>query len=67
MELKELHEKEVQREEMQKLMGQIHQLRSELQDTVAQHVSEAESQENSSEICKTKIPGHKTSKELKAE
>lgn len=32
MELEELrHEKETQREEIQKLMGQIHQLRSELQ------------------------------------
>lgn len=32
MELEELrHEKEMQREEIQKLMGQIHQLRSELQ------------------------------------
>ncbi|XP_047650935.1 golgin subfamily A member 5 isoform X3 [Phacochoerus africanus] len=33
MELEELrHEKEMQREEIQKLMGQIHQLRSELQE-----------------------------------
>lgn len=32
MELEELrHEKEMQKEEIQKLMGQIHQLRSELQ------------------------------------
>lgn len=32
MELEELrHEKEMQREEIQKLMGQLHQLRSELQ------------------------------------
>lgn len=32
MELEDLrHEKEMQREEIQKLMGQIHQLRSELQ------------------------------------
>jgi hypothetical protein len=32
MELEELrHEKEMQREEIQKLMGQIHQLKSELQ------------------------------------
>uniref|UniRef100_A0A5F9DJR4 Golgin subfamily A member 5 n=1 Tax=Oryctolagus cuniculus TaxID=9986 RepID=A0A5F9DJR4_RABIT len=43
MELEELrHEKEMQREEIQKLMGQIHQLRSELQDAEAQQVSEAE-------------------------
>lgn len=44
MELEELrHEKEMQKEEIQKLMGQIHQLRSELQDMEAQQVSEAES------------------------
>ncbi|XP_051006662.1 golgin subfamily A member 5 [Acomys russatus] len=44
MELDELrHEREMQKEEIQKLMGQIHQLRSELQDMEAQQVSEAES------------------------
>ena len=35
MELEELrHEKEMQKEELQKLKGQIHQLRSELQVTL---------------------------------
>jgi hypothetical protein len=39
MELEELrHEKEMQKEEIQKLMGQMHQLRSELQVTsIVQH------------------------------
>ncbi|XP_072479666.1 golgin subfamily A member 5 isoform X2 [Notamacropus eugenii] len=44
MELEDLrHEKEMQREEMQKLMGQLQQLRTELQDMESQQVSEAES------------------------
>ncbi|KFO19983.1 Golgin subfamily A member 5 [Fukomys damarensis] len=46
MELEELcHEKKMQREEIQKLMGQIHRLKSELQDMEAQEVLEAESRE----------------------
>ncbi|KFV54967.1 Golgin subfamily A member 5 [Tyto alba] len=44
MELEELrHERDTQREEIQKLMGQIQQLRIELQDVETQQVSEAES------------------------
>ncbi|XP_020855955.1 golgin subfamily A member 5 [Phascolarctos cinereus] len=44
MELEDLrHEKEMQREEMQKLMGQLQRLRTELQDMENQQVSEAES------------------------
>ncbi|XP_042647117.1 golgin subfamily A member 5 [Tyto alba] len=44
MELEELrHERDTQREEIQKLMGQMQQLRIELQDVETQQVSEAES------------------------
>ncbi|NP_001085841.1 golgin subfamily A member 5 [Xenopus laevis] len=44
MELEEMrHERDMQREEIQKLMGQIQQLKAELQDVETQQVSEAES------------------------
>ncbi|KAE8586261.1 hypothetical protein XENTR_v10021610 [Xenopus tropicalis] len=44
MELEEMrHERDMQREEIQKLMGQIQQLKAELQDVESQQVTEAES------------------------
>ncbi|XP_005986663.1 golgin subfamily A member 5 [Latimeria chalumnae] len=44
MELEELrHERDMQREEMQRLLGQIQQLRAELQDVESQQIVEAES------------------------
>ncbi|KAK2492874.1 hypothetical protein MC885_018102 [Smutsia gigantea] len=63
LELEELrHEKEMQREEIQKLMAQIHQLRSELQ------VSEAESAREQLQDLQDQIAGHTASKqELEAE
>ncbi|XP_047593679.1 golgin subfamily A member 5 [Lutra lutra] len=69
MELEELrHEKEMQKEEIQKLMGQIHQLRSELQDVEAQQVSEAESAREQLQELQDQIAGQKASKqELEAE
>ncbi|XP_066198355.1 golgin subfamily A member 5 [Saccopteryx leptura] len=69
VELEELrHEKEMQREEIQKLMGQIHQLRSELQDMETQQVSEAESAREQLQDLQDQIAGHKASKqELEAE
>ncbi|KAM6170881.1 golgin subfamily A member 5 isoform 2-T2 [Erethizon dorsatum] len=64
MELEELrHEKEMQREEIQKLMGQIHQLRSELQDMEAQQVSEAESAREQLQDLQDQIAGQKASKQ----
>lgn len=69
MELEELrHEKEMQREEIQKLVAQIHQLRSELQDMEAQQVSEAESAREQLQDLQDQIARHKASKqELEAE
>ncbi|XP_037687953.1 golgin subfamily A member 5 isoform X2 [Choloepus didactylus] len=69
MELEELrHEKELQREEIQKLMGQIHQLRSELQDMEAQQVSEAESAREQLQDLQDHIARQKASKqEVEAE
>ncbi|XP_004376737.1 golgin subfamily A member 5 isoform X1 [Trichechus manatus latirostris] len=69
MELEELrHEKEMQREEIQKLMGQIHQLRSELQDMEAQQVNEAESAREQLQDLQDQIAQQKASKqELEAE
>uniref|UniRef100_A0A8C0T1M1 Golgin subfamily A member 5 n=1 Tax=Canis lupus familiaris TaxID=9615 RepID=A0A8C0T1M1_CANLF len=69
MELEELrHEKEMQKEEIQKLMGQIHQLRSELQDMEVQQVSEAESAREQLQDLQDQIAGQKASKqELEAE
>lgn len=64
MELEELrHEKEMQREEIQKLMGQIHQLRSELQDMEAQQVSEAESAREQLQDLQDQIARQKVSKQ----
>nr|XP_002754259.2 golgin subfamily A member 5 isoform X2 [Callithrix jacchus] len=64
MELEELrHEKEMQREEIQKLMGQIHQLRSELQDMEAQQVNEAESAREQLQELHDQIAGQKASKQ----
>ncbi|XP_028706075.2 golgin subfamily A member 5 isoform X2 [Macaca mulatta] len=64
MELEELrHEKEMQREEIQKLMGQIHQLRSELQDMEAQQVNEAESAREQLQDLHDQIAGQKASKQ----
>ncbi|XP_054988938.1 golgin subfamily A member 5 [Sorex araneus] len=69
MELEELrHEKEMQKEEIQKLMGQIHQLRSELQDMEAQQVNEAESAREQFQELQEQIAGQKASRqELEAE
>ncbi|XP_062946556.1 golgin subfamily A member 5 [Cynocephalus volans] len=64
MELEELrHEKEMQREEIQKLMGQIHQLRSEVQDMETQQVSEAESAREQLQDLQDQIAGQKASKQ----
>ncbi|XP_048218213.1 golgin subfamily A member 5 isoform X2 [Perognathus longimembris pacificus] len=64
MELEELrHEKEMQKEEIQKLMGQIQQLRSELQDLEAQQVSEAESAREQLQDLQDQITGQKASKQ----
>ncbi|XP_023367328.1 golgin subfamily A member 5 isoform X2 [Otolemur garnettii] len=69
MELEELrHEKEMQREEIQKLMGQIHQLRSELQDIEAQQVNETESAREQLQDLQDQIVVQKASKqELESE
>ncbi|GAB1297724.1 Golgin subfamily A member 5 [Apodemus speciosus] len=64
MELEELrHEKEMQKEEIQKLMGQIHQLRSELQDMEAQQVSEAESAREQLQDLQDQIAKQRASKQ----
>lgn len=64
MELEELrHEKEMQKEEIQKLMGQIHQLRSELQDMEAQQVSEAESSREQLQDLQDQVARQKASKQ----
>ncbi|XP_006839693.1 PREDICTED: golgin subfamily A member 5 [Chrysochloris asiatica] len=69
MELEELrHEREMQREEVQKLMVQIHQLRSELQDVEAQQVNEAESAREQLQELQDQLAQQKASKqELEAE
>ncbi|XP_038262731.1 golgin subfamily A member 5 isoform X1 [Dermochelys coriacea] len=69
MELEELrHEKETQKEEIQKLMGQIQQLRTELQDMEAQQVSEAESAKEQLQDLQEQIATHKMAKqEVEAE
>ncbi|XP_038604148.1 golgin subfamily A member 5 [Tachyglossus aculeatus] len=69
LELEELrHEKELQREEIQKLLGQIQQLRTEVQDVESQLVSEAESSREQLRELHEQIAGQKTSKqELEAE
>lgn len=64
MELEELrHEKEMQKEELQKLMGQIHQLRSELQDMEAQQVNEAESAREQLQDLQDQIAKQRASKQ----
>nr|XP_006133779.1 golgin subfamily A member 5 [Pelodiscus sinensis] len=69
MELEELrHERDIQKEEIQKLMGQIQQLRTELQDTEAQQVSEAESAKEQLQDLQEQIATHKMAKqEVEAE
>ncbi|XP_007942692.1 golgin subfamily A member 5 [Orycteropus afer afer] len=69
MELEELrHEKEMQREEIQKLLGHIHQLRSELQDVEAQQAHEAEAAREQLQDLQDQIAQHRASKqELEAE
>uniref|UniRef100_A0A8C0QR24 Golgin subfamily A member 5 n=1 Tax=Chelonoidis abingdonii TaxID=106734 RepID=A0A8C0QR24_CHEAB len=69
MELEELrHEKETQKEEIQKLMGQIQQLRTELQDMEAQQVSEAESAKEQLQDLQEQIATHRMAKqEVEAE
>ncbi|XP_060117838.1 golgin subfamily A member 5 [Heteronotia binoei] len=69
MELEELrHERETQKEEMQKLRGQVQQLRTELQDMEAQQMSEAESTREQIQDLQDQISVHKTAKqEVEAE
>ncbi|XP_030070348.1 golgin subfamily A member 5 [Microcaecilia unicolor] len=69
MELEELrHERDMQREEIQKLMGQIQQLRSELQDLEIQQVSEAESaRERLQEVQEQVAEQNRAKQELEAE
>nr|XP_033807130.1 golgin subfamily A member 5 isoform X2 [Geotrypetes seraphini] len=69
MELEELkHERDMQREEIQKLMGQIQQLRSELQDLEMQQMSEAESaREQLQEVQEQVAEKNRAKQELEAE
>ncbi|XP_069064313.1 golgin subfamily A member 5 [Pleurodeles waltl] len=69
MELEELkHERDTQREEIQKLMGQIQQLRAELQDVESQQVTEAESAREHLQDLQEQLAEHRRSKqELEAE
>ncbi|XP_078518420.1 golgin subfamily A member 5 [Lissotriton helveticus] len=69
MELEELkHERDTQREEIQKLMGQIQQLRAELQDVESQQVTEAESAREQLQDLQEQLAEHRRSKqELEAE
>ncbi|XP_054828328.1 golgin subfamily A member 5 isoform X2 [Eublepharis macularius] len=69
MELEELrHERDMQKEEMQKLRGQVQQLRTELQDMEAQQISEAESTRDQIQDLQDQISTHKTAKqEVEAE
>ncbi|XP_029453692.1 golgin subfamily A member 5 [Rhinatrema bivittatum] len=69
MELEELrHERDTQREEIQKLMGQIQQLRSELQDQEMQQMSEAESaREQLQEVQEQLAEQHRARQELETE
>ncbi|XP_069493844.1 golgin subfamily A member 5 isoform X2 [Ambystoma mexicanum] len=69
MELEEVrHERDAQREEIQKLMGQIQQLRAELQDMDSQQVTEAESTREQLQDLQEQLAGHRRSKqELEAE
>ncbi|NWW72032.1 GOGA5 protein, partial [Climacteris rufus] len=64
MELEELrHERDTQREEIQKLMGQIQQMRTELQDMETQQVSEAESVREQLQDLQEQISAHKMAKQ----
>ncbi|NWS42945.1 GOGA5 protein, partial [Probosciger aterrimus] len=64
MELEELrHERDTQREEIQKLMGQIQQMRTELQDMETQQVSEAESVREQLQDLQEQITAHKIAKQ----
>ncbi|NWU75678.1 GOGA5 protein, partial [Onychorhynchus coronatus] len=64
MELEELrHERDSQREEIQKLLGQIQQMRTELQDMETQQVSEAESVREQLQDLQEQISAHKMAKQ----
>ncbi|KFW72981.1 Golgin subfamily A member 5 [Pygoscelis adeliae] len=64
MELEELrHERDTQREEIQKLMGQIQQMRTELQDMETQQVSEAESVREQLQDLQEQIAAQKMAKQ----
>ncbi|NWU70719.1 GOGA5 protein, partial [Pterocles burchelli] len=64
MELEELrYERDAQREEIQKLMGQIQQMRTELQDMETQQVSEAESVREQFQDLQEQIAAHKMAKQ----
>ncbi|XP_065541701.1 golgin subfamily A member 5 isoform X2 [Lathamus discolor] len=64
VELEELrHERDTQREEIQKLMGQIQQMRTELQDMETQQVSEAESVREQLQDLQEQITAHKLAKQ----
>ncbi|NXL57146.1 GOGA5 protein, partial [Chordeiles acutipennis] len=64
MELEELkHERDTQREEIQKLMGQIQQMRTELQDMETQQLSEAESVREQLQDLQEQIAAHKMAKQ----
>ncbi|XP_078262910.1 golgin subfamily A member 5 [Rhinoraja longicauda] len=69
MELEELrHERDMQREEIQKLLGQIQTLRTELQDTEAQQLGEAESYREQNQELQEQINSLMgTKKEMEAE
>uniref|UniRef100_A0A8C5IFG8 Golgin subfamily A member 5 n=1 Tax=Junco hyemalis TaxID=40217 RepID=A0A8C5IFG8_JUNHY len=64
VELEELrHERDTQREEIQKLMGQIQQMRAELQDMETQQVSEAESVREQLQDLQEQISAQKMAKQ----
>ncbi|XP_035183914.1 golgin subfamily A member 5 isoform X2 [Oxyura jamaicensis] len=64
MELEELrHERDTQKEEIQKLMGQIQQMRTDLQDMETQQVSEAESVREQLQDLQEQIAAHKMAKQ----
>ncbi|NWR14456.1 GOGA5 protein, partial [Emberiza fucata] len=64
VELEELrHERDTQREEIQKLMGQIQQMRAELQDMETQQVSEAESVREQLQDMQEQISAQKMAKQ----
>ncbi|NXL79801.1 GOGA5 protein, partial [Leptocoma aspasia] len=64
VELEELrHERDAQREEIQKLMGQIQQMRTELQDMETQQVSEAEAVREQLQDLQEQISAHKMARQ----